>query len=206
MQKRVKAISNRPQPDDNELAHYRLPKGLFNPEEALPHCFTVVSNRISLTLFKMYSKRFGLSVTGWRLMGILSVRSPLSAKALSELTAIDQASMSRAIDQLARKKLISRKVARKDRRRVELRLSKQGMAVYEQIIPIVFAEERALVSILSEGEVDLLRSLMKKLVAHSADVLGPSSDWRALLSDFGHRISCQSTTINARPSSESEKT
>jgi DNA-binding MarR family transcriptional regulator len=102
------------------------PQGFMLPEHSLAHAFSILANRVSATLEKMYSQRFGLSVVGWRVLAILGTTSPLSAKALAELTAMDQVSISRAVEQLVNIKLVSRRVDASDRRRVVLRLSKKG--------------------------------------------------------------------------------
>jgi DNA-binding MarR family transcriptional regulator len=169
-----------------EISRHRLPDGFFAPEASLPHAFTVVANRVSLTLQKMYSERFGLSVVGWRLMAILGTHSPLSAKALAELTAMDQVSISRALEQLVSKRMVSRRVDPSDRRRVVLRLSKKGEVVYGQVVPVLFAAENALVSGLSEDDARTIHRIMRKLIDRSADVLPEDGDWQTVLRDYGY--------------------
>jgi DNA-binding MarR family transcriptional regulator len=179
-----------------EVACHRLPEGLFAPENSLPYSFNVVANRVSATLEKMYSERFGLSVVGWRLIAILGSHSPLSAKALSELTAMDPVSTSRALDQLVGNRLVSRRTDPSDRRRVMLRLSKKGEAVYLEIVPVLYAAEAALVTSLSVEETQALRRIMSKLVERSADVLNDSGDWQNILDQYGY--------INSSPSTSGE--
>jgi DNA-binding MarR family transcriptional regulator len=163
-----------------------LPEGFFLPEHSLPHAFSILANHVSATLERMYSQRFGLSVVGWRVVAILGTQSPLSAKALAELTAMDQVSISRAVEQLANIKLVSRRVDASDRRRVVLRLSKKGEEVYNQIVPVLYASENALVSGLSVDDAQALRRIMDILVARSAKLLNDDCDWRTLLDAFGY--------------------
>jgi DNA-binding MarR family transcriptional regulator len=163
-----------------------LPPSHFSPEHSLPHAFSVVATRISVMLEKMYSQQFGLSVVGWRIIAILGTHFPLSAKALGELTAMDQVSISRAVEQLAGKKLVSRRVDLADRRRVVLRLSKKGEEVYKQIVPVLYAGERALVSGLSESDEAALRRIMESMIERSAERLGEDCDWRALVEQYGY--------------------
>jgi DNA-binding MarR family transcriptional regulator len=169
-----------------EKRSHALPEGFFLPEHSLPHAFSILANRVSATLEKMYSQRFGLSVVGWRVVAILGTQSPLSAKALAELTAMDQVSISRAVEQLANIKLVSRRVDTSDRRRVVLRLSKKGEEVYNQIVPVLYASENALVSGLSDDDAKALRRIMDVLVARSARLLNDDCDWRTLLVAFGY--------------------
>jgi DNA-binding MarR family transcriptional regulator len=157
----------------------------FSPEGSLPHACSVVANRVSATVQKTYSERFGLSVVGWRVMAILGSHSPLSAKALAELMAMDQVSITRAVDQLVSKKLVSRRVDPADRRRVVLRLSKAGEDVYNKIVPMFQAADTALTSVLSAQDAQTLRRLMKQVLDHSAVVLPDDGDWQSLLVKYG---------------------
>jgi DNA-binding MarR family transcriptional regulator len=170
----------------NEQRSRQLPSGHFLPEHSLPHAFSVVTSRISRMLEKMYSQQFGLSVVGWRIVAILGTHFPLSAKALGELTAMDQVSISRAVEQLAGKKLVSRRVDMADRRRVVLRLSKKGEEVYSQIVPVLYAGERALVSDFSKSDEAALRRIMKIMLERSARLLGEDCDWQVLLKQYGY--------------------
>ncbi len=163
-----------------------LPPGQFSPEHSLPHAFSVVATRISTMLGKMYTQQFGLSVVGWRIIAILGTHFPLSAKALGELTAMDQVSISRAVEQLAGKKLVSRRVDSTDRRRVVLRLSKKGEEVYNQVVPVLYAGERALVSSLSESDEATLRRIMESMLERSAERLGEDCDWQVLVEQYGY--------------------
>lgn len=175
-------------PDEALSAHleqYRLPGKTFLPENSLPHAFAVVSNRVSNMLQAMYSERYGLNVTGWRLIAILGTHAPLSAKALADMTALDQVSISRTLEHLGSKRLVLRRTDPTDRRRVLIRLSKRGEDVYNEIVPVLYAAERALLSALSDEEVAVLRRAMRILVAHSNDVLPDGGDWLDLLKTHG---------------------
>lgn len=175
----------------------------FLPEESLPHAFTVVATRVSTTLQKMYTERFGLSVVGWRLIAILGSHSPLSAKALAELTAMDQVSISRALEQLVSKRLVSRRVDPTDRRRVVLRLGKRGEEVYNEVVPVLQAADTAITSGLSADESRTLRQLMKRVLAHSATVLPDDGDWQSLLAAHGPADAAADREADAEPASDS---
>jgi len=157
----------------------------FIPEESLPHAFAVVTNRISSTLQRMYSGRFGISVVGWRITAILGSHSPLSAKALAELVALDQVSVTRAVDQLVDRRYVSRRVDTEDRRRVVLRLTRKGEEMYRQVLPLLQAADTAVTSGLSAEDAATLRRLMRQVLAHSGRVLPEDGDWQSVLSTYG---------------------
>ncbi|MCV0394931.1 MAG: MarR family transcriptional regulator [Rhizobiaceae bacterium] len=171
---------------EEQLRRHRLPEGLFTPEDSIAHAFTVVVNRVSLMLENMYRDRYGLTVVGWRLLAIIHNHSPLSAKGLAEYSAMDQVSISRALDQLVSKRLVSRRIDPADRRRVVLRPTKTGQSVYNDIVPLSYAADRALLSSLSESEARAAREMMRKLVERSAEIMSEDQDWISVLARFGY--------------------
>lgn len=160
----------------------------FTPEHSLPHAFSVIANRISHALERMYGELFGISVVDWRIIAILGTHFPLSAKALAELTAMDQVSVSRAIEQLSNKKLVERRVDSADRRRVALRLSRKGMDIYNRVMPLLSASEALLISELSESDAATIRRIMKTLLERSGRIFASDADWRAIYEDDGKVI------------------
>lgn len=160
----------------------------FTPEHSLPHAFSVVANRISHTLERMYGELFGISVVDWRIIAILGTHFPLSAKALAELTAMDQVSVSRAIEQLSNKKLVQRRVDSADRRRVALRLTKKGMDIYARVMPLLSASEALLVAELSESDATTIRRIMETLLERSGRIFASDADWRSIYEGEGTTI------------------
>ncbi len=154
------------------------------PEHSLPHLLGTIATRTSRLLQKMYGERFGLSVIGWRLVAILSHHSPLSAKALAELTGMDQVSVTRAVDQLVAQRYVSRRGDSEDRRRVVLRLSKKGEDVYNDILPVLHAVDNALVAHLSLSEAHELRATLERVLVRSASVFGDDATWENILKDY----------------------
>lgn len=152
----------------------------FTPEHSLPHAFSVIANRISHALERMYGELFGISVVDWRIIAILGTHFPLSAKGLAELTAMDQVSISRAIEHLSNKKLVQRRTDNADRRRVALRLTKQGMDIYDRVRPMLAASEELLVAELSQSDAETLRRIMEELLERSGRIFANDSDWRKI--------------------------
>jgi DNA-binding MarR family transcriptional regulator len=153
----------------------------FVPERFLPHQLSVIANRVSETLHRMYSRRFGLSVAGWRIIAILGSRAPLSSRELSAELAMDPVAISRAVDQLVVAKLVSRRTDQKDRRRHQLRLTARGRSVYDEIVPLALGIERAILEPLAPRDREALMRIMPVLTARSVDILSEGRDWREFL-------------------------
>ena len=131
----------------------------------LPYRLSVLSNRISQDIAALYSERFGLSITEWRVMAVLGAHSPLSAGTVAERTAMDKVAVSRAVSNLLGKKYLNRRTDRRDARRSELALSAKGRAVFDQIVPLALGIEGKILSVLPESEQQHLLAILDKLEA-----------------------------------------
>lgn len=157
------------------------PDGILRLNDWLPYQCSVITNRVSTMLARMYSEELGLGVVEWRVLANLGAFSPMSATELSETTAMDKVSVTRALNLLVGKRLVSRKVDAKDRRKVVLRLSKAGEAAYERVMPLARAIEAELVGALTSEELQVVQAAMQILVRRANESLGESRDWRDLL-------------------------
>jgi len=158
-----------------------LPDGILRLDDWLPYQCSVITNRVSAMLARMYHEEFGIGVAEWRLLANLGACSPMSAKALAEATAMDQVSVTRALTLLVHKKLVSRRVDGTDRRKVVLRLTKAGAQAYARIIPLAQAIGRELTRALTPAERDTLHAVMKTLVQRANTALDSTRDWRELI-------------------------
>jgi DNA-binding MarR family transcriptional regulator len=174
---------------DKEMLQPRRRRGAdnFDPVHWLPHQFSFIANRVSMMLARMYSERFGISVVGWRMIAVLGRHAPLSAKELADRTAMDQVSVTRALAQLLALGLVSRGTDPEDRRKAVLRLTRQGNAAYDEVVPLAHAIGEALTEKLDAADRKVLRRTMSSLVSRAAVILGEKRDWRSFVAPRGKR-------------------
>jgi DNA-binding MarR family transcriptional regulator len=129
----------------------------------LPYRLSVLSNRVSSAISRVYSDRFGLSVTEWRVMAVLGQFAELSAGEVAERTAMDKVAVSRALARLGERGLLQRGTDDDDRRRSVLALSPAGLAMHGRIVPLALAFERRLLQGMDVGEQGLLFRLLDRL-------------------------------------------
>ena len=153
----------------------------FELERWLPHQFPFIANRVSSKLARMYAERFNLSVTGWRIIAVLGRHEPLSAKQLANRTGMDQVNTTRAVTQLASQGMVSRRIDRIDRRRIVLRLSEKGRAVFDTVPPLVASLEAAILQELTVAKVEELRRTMAALAQRTEEILSDDRDWRSFV-------------------------
>ncbi len=132
-------------------------------EQWFPHRFSWVANEVSLSLYGRYHSRWGISVVGWRIIVILAEHAPLAAKELAQFAAMDPVQITRAVAELVKLGFVTRRVDRADRRRVALRLTKAGEAVYAEMLPYLRDVEQALLYGLKPHERAQLVNLMDRI-------------------------------------------
>ena len=152
----------------------------FDLEQFLPYRLSVLTNTVSQGIARSYRGRFDLSVTEWRILAVLGRFPGLTASEVTERTAMDKVSISRAVSSLEQKDLLQRKIDASDRRRQQLFITPgPGRAVLEQVIPEARRYEEALASTLSADEISTLSNLIEKL-QHRARELNVASSPRQL--------------------------
>jgi DNA-binding MarR family transcriptional regulator len=129
----------------------------------LPYRLSVLSNRISSSVAEIYSEHFQLTITEWRVMAILGRYPDLSANEVAQRSAMDKVAVSRAVARLIEAGRLTREMHDDDRRRSVLRLSDEGMRIYEQIAPLALAFERQLLGDMPEEERALLFRVLDRL-------------------------------------------
>lgn len=147
-------MPNDPQP----LDHARLDLDSF-----VPYRLSVLTNRMSDAIARLYSDRFELSIAEWRVMAVLGQTPGLSAREVASRTAMDKVQVSRAVAGLMRKKRVARIGDASDGRITRLSLTTQGTAIYDEIVPIALQFEAAFLSALTQGERSTFIALLDKL-------------------------------------------
>ena len=134
-------------------------------ERFLPYRLSVLSNRISQDIARLYAERFGLGITQWRILAVLGRYPDLSATQVAERTEMDKVAVSRAVAGLLEAGLLRRRAHGADRRRSVLELSARGYRVYDEVAPLALAYERRLLAGLDPADRAALHHLLDKLDA-----------------------------------------
>jgi DNA-binding MarR family transcriptional regulator len=136
----------------------------------LPYRLSVLSNLVSAAIAAHYAARFSLSIPEWRVMAVLAAQPGLSAAEVAARTAMDKVAVSRAVASLLRSRRLERRVAAGDRRRSVLQLSRAGLAVYEQVVPVALQYEQSLLQSLSATERRQIDHLLTQLQRRAIDL------------------------------------
>ncbi len=111
----------------------------------------------------MYGPTYGLTFSDWRLMAVLGVRAPMSATQAGKLTSLKPDQVTRVVDSLLEKGLVSRRADSEDRRRVLLSLSGKGLRTFKAIDKVRYAVECEMLSTLGKSELETLGTVLAKI-------------------------------------------
>ncbi len=129
----------------------------------LPYRCNTLARKISVSLSRIYTERFGISVAEWRVLVTLAEYGELQAKQVGELTSMDKVQVSRAVAGLLDRELLLRRPCERDSRAALLCLSAAGVRLYQRIEPEVLAWEQSLLAPLAPAERETLFALIDKL-------------------------------------------
>jgi DNA-binding MarR family transcriptional regulator len=108
-----------------------------------------VSNALSVE----YQTRYGLDIPEWRVLATLGFRKDAcSAQYIAQCTRTHKSTISRAVTSLMQRNLVERVENADDRREFQLRMTRKGKALYQQLIPRLKRREQEILSCLSAQE------------------------------------------------------
>jgi DNA-binding MarR family transcriptional regulator len=139
-------------------------------ERFLPYRLSILSNRISGIVAETYRDKFALSITEWRIMAVLGEYPGASADEVSLKIQIEKSIVSRALQKLLARHLVAREVDASDRRRQNLTLSKTGLEIYQQVVPVSYDYEELLQQCFNQQEREVFDGLIDRLYEHAGSI------------------------------------
>ncbi len=134
----------------------------FTLETFLPYQLATLSARVSKDFARHYRERFGISVSEWRVMAHLSQEDAVSVREICVRVDMDKPKVSRAASKLEAAGYLRKLVNPRDRRLVELSLTKKGRKMIDELAPIALAYEREVIELLGPAG-ETYRTLTSKL-------------------------------------------
>ncbi|AND87842.1 DNA-binding MarR family transcriptional regulator [Bradyrhizobium diazoefficiens] len=134
-------------------------------QQYFPYRLARLAEQVSLAVAEVYSERFALTRQEWRVLAILGARTQIATKEIGPLTTLDKMQVSRAVQGLETRGIVSRKHASDDRRELIVSLTSAGRALFRKIVPFALERETRLLAVLTSEEVEVLDRAMRKLSA-----------------------------------------
>ncbi len=121
----------------------------FSLEEFVPYRLAVLARDVSRSLATVYSERFGLSIAEWRVLAVLAHFGAMPAGLVAERSSQDKPKVTRALQRLSARKLVTRRTDAADRRAVEVALTAKGREVFEKAAALAMDWEQSVLKALT---------------------------------------------------------
>ena len=109
----------------------------FILENFLPYQLSLLANRISKDFSKEYISRFKLNNAEWRIIAHLSQEiEAISIREIYSKVDLEKSKVSRAVSRLSSREILTKTVNLKDRRLVDLKLTKNGKKIIENMAKV----------------------------------------------------------------------
>lgn len=130
----------------------------------VPFRLNRLSAEVSAALSEEYRVRYGLEIPEWRVLATLGFgNASCSAQFIVESTRTHKSTISRAVTNLLARGLLERIESSDDRRAYELKLSRAGRKLFDELWPRLLAKEGEILSCLSALERKQLAAILNKL-------------------------------------------
>jgi DNA-binding MarR family transcriptional regulator len=136
-------------------------------EEFLPYRLNVLASLVSQALSRVYAERYKIGVPEWRVLVTLGQYSVMTGKAIGTHTHMHKTKVSRAVAELERRKLVTRRVNRADLRESFLSLTPAGRAIYEELAPGALEFARKLAEVVDPIDRSAFERALQKLTEQS---------------------------------------
>ena len=132
----------------------------FALERFLPFRLNRLAAEVSERMAAIYAEKFDLDIPQWRVLATLSGGGEITAQDIVASTRTHKSTISRAVQELEARGLVTRAVSAADRRANALRLTAAGRKLFGRMQPLVLAYQEALLAAVEPAEAKaLLRGL-----------------------------------------------
>ena len=111
----------------------------------------------------------GVRVPEWRVMACLKDQDGLMVTRLAEYALLEQSRLTRVIDQMDNKGLVTRNPGVDDRRKVTVHLTSKGKAVAQELVELAREHEKTILRLVDDTDAanlkPILQTLLRKLEA-----------------------------------------
>ena len=119
--------------------------------------------RITNSLNQRLRARMPISVSRWRVLGVLRANGTLTINEIAECAAMEQPTVSRTVTRLVRDGLVLRRAAKQDSRYMEVSLTAAGQRVFDTVYPIAVEHQTNALCGFSKSELATLQAYLQRI-------------------------------------------
>lgn len=138
-------------------------KNNLDLENFFPYQFSILAQQMSEYIAQIYRHEYGLSRFEWRALAAIAQKEHITAKGIMQITRLDKMQVSRAITKLTDSGYLAQQANPDDRRSTTLSLSESGQIIYQEIVPKVLEQEKALLDNLTPEQRKCFKEATKVL-------------------------------------------
>ena len=161
------------QPDNDFVRQLVLAAILKNNPIPIAYRLNYVANFYVGPLINKIEKKYKMTRPEWIVLFCLNQQAALNAQQISIVTGRPKTSISTAVRQLQKKKLILRRTDVKDGRRQVLRATDAGQKIYKAILSSFVTREAGMLVCLDKSERRTFIGLLDKIIDHSSSWAKP---------------------------------
>src|ERR1043166_9721963 len=160
---------NGPSPHDDRPADAagRGDNAPLKLEQFLPYRLNVVASIVSQALSRIYADRYSIGVPEWRVLVTLGQFGVMTGKAVGAHSHMHKTKVSRAVAELEKRKLVTRRANRADLRESFLSLTAAGRTIYEELAPGALDFARRLAEVVDPADRAAFERAMQPLTERS---------------------------------------
>ncbi len=137
-------------------------------EEFLPYRLNVVASVVSQALSRLYATRYGIGVPEWRVLVTLGQYGMMTGKDVGAHSHMHKTKVSRAVAQLEKRKLLTRRANRADLRESFLSLTPAGRVIYMDMAPIALDFAKRLTELIEPTDRAAFERAIERLTESSS--------------------------------------
>ncbi|WP_121667128.1 MarR family winged helix-turn-helix transcriptional regulator [Mesonia aquimarina] len=124
----------------------------------------MTTNEVSTTM-ALVVKPFGISMQQFNVLRILRGQKgkPANLSTIQDRMVSKMSNTTRLVDKLVEKDFVERQICEANRRKIEMFITKKGLALLEEIDPKVDKSEQSILQGLSSSEIKTLNNLLDKI-------------------------------------------
>ncbi len=135
----------------------------FDLTRFLPYLLNQAAEEASLAFQDIYKTRYGLLRTEWRVLFHLGQIGDMTANEICRRSRMHKTKISRAVQKLETRRLLSRQTDAGDRRREVLSLTPEGRVIYQKLRGEAEVFEQRLADAFDPDEIRVLRSVLTRI-------------------------------------------
>lgn len=149
----------------------KVPQGPIDLEQLVTFRLSRLADTLTQAAAQVYGRRFGITLTEWRTLAILSRHQPTTAAEIGRRSRIDKGWISRSLAALEKRGLIERQRHPDDSRSQLLTLTAAGRDLVEAVAPLSQARAGALLAGLTPAERDQFMQWLERIEGQAETIL-----------------------------------